>query len=87
MNWKVLYDNIMEMRKSIVAPVDVMGCFKNAESDKGPKVYFVMLTMLLSYHISEQKMKTIDAKHPTQRFSIHIVILHCRKRELVQQNY
>ena len=38
LNWKVLYDNIMEMRKNIVAPVDVMGCFKNAESDKGPKV-------------------------------------------------
>ena len=37
-NWRVIYDHLMEMRKGIVAPVDVMGCFKNAEADRGPKV-------------------------------------------------
>ncbi|XP_063685592.1 uncharacterized protein LOC134819534 isoform X2 [Bolinopsis microptera] len=55
-NWKALYDNIMEMRKNIVAPVDVMGCFKNAESDKGPKIYRyqVMISLMLSSQTKDE---------------------------------
>merc|ERR1719189_3438748 len=37
-NWEIVYNNILEMRKDLSAPVDTMGCEKAHDRNAYPKV-------------------------------------------------
>ncbi|KAG8178131.1 hypothetical protein JTE90_025245 [Oedothorax gibbosus] len=49
-NWRVVLDNIMEMRKWQLAPVDMMGCEECPEKDTPPEVfrYQTLISVMLS---------------------------------------
>ena len=38
-DWEEIYDAVKEMRKTVLAPVDTMGCESLAEEHLTPKVY------------------------------------------------
>ena len=39
-NWEKIYDTVKEMRKSVLAPVDTMGCETLAQESVSPRVLF-----------------------------------------------
>ena len=49
-NWEEIYDAVREMRKTVLAPVDTMGCESLAEEHLTPKVPICNLYSILPFH-------------------------------------
>ena len=46
LNWQETYDAVREMRKTMLAPVDTMGCERLADETLSPKVGTLRLTYI-----------------------------------------
>ena len=55
-NWEVVYDNILEMRKDLSAPVDTMGCEKAHDRNAEPKVqrFQCLVSLMLSSQTKDE---------------------------------
>ncbi|CAH1388421.1 unnamed protein product [Nezara viridula] len=55
-NWNIVLDNIREMRKDMVAPVDTMGCDVNNDLNLTPEVrrYQVLISLMLSSQTKDE---------------------------------
>ena len=58
-NWQEIYDAVKEMRKTVLAPVDTMGCETLAEEHLTPRV---CLRYITSYVLCLTKCRTSDSK-------------------------
>ena len=55
-NWEIVYNNILEMRKDLTAPVDTMGCEKAHDPNADPKVqrFQCLVSLMLSSQTKDE---------------------------------
>merc|ERR1712141_517466 len=55
-NWRLLYANILEMRKDLSAPVDTMGCERAPDAAAEPKVqrFQLLVSLMLSSQTKDE---------------------------------
>jgi endonuclease-3 len=56
LNWEIVYNNILEMRKDLSAPVDTMGCEKAHDPNADPKVqrFQCLVSLMLSSQTKDE---------------------------------
>ena len=55
-NWEMVYNNILEMRKDLSAPVDTMGCEKAHDPNESPHVqrFQCLVSLMLSSQTKDE---------------------------------